>query len=139
MQKLDSVIIVDCVTIITQCQKSNEKSDETKRLAFEMYLEGLGFRAIDRILGISYGIVYYWIRRWGKRLELAKRNEPIEVVELDELHSYVGQKNYCWVWLAVDRHRKKYLNFVSGDRTTQIGLKLWDKIKESCPAIALCL
>ena len=81
-----------CNYYYTVSKKSNEKSDETKRLAFEMYLEGLGFRAICRILRISYGIVYYWIRRWGKNLELPKRNEPIEVVELDELHSYVGQK-----------------------------------------------
>jgi transposase-like protein len=29
--------------------KSNVKSSDTKRLAFEMYLEGLGFRAIGRI------------------------------------------------------------------------------------------
>ena len=81
-----------CNYYYTVSKKSNEKSDETKRLAFEMYLEGLGFRAIGRILRISYGIVYYWIRIWGKNLELPKRNEPIEVVELDELHSYVGQK-----------------------------------------------
>jgi len=114
----------------TKYCKENLKSDETKRLAFEMYLEGLDFRAIGRVLGIGYGIVYYWIRRWGKSLELSKRNESIEVVDLDELHSYVCQKNYFWVWIAVDRCRKKYLNFVSGDRSTQTGLKLWDKIKD---------
>ena len=68
------------------------KSKETKRLAFEMYLEGLGFRSIGRILKISYGTVYQWIKKWGSQVELPKRNEEIDVVELDELHSYVGQK-----------------------------------------------
>jgi len=62
-----------------------------------MYLEGLGFRAIGRVLKISYGIVYYWVRKWGKSLELPNRNESIEVVELDELHSYVGQKKLLLV------------------------------------------
>jgi transposase len=35
-------------------KKSDLKSDETKRLALEMYLEGLGFRSIGRILKTSY-------------------------------------------------------------------------------------
>ena len=57
-----------------------------------MYLEGLGFRAIGRILRISYGTAYQWIKKWDSNLELSKRNELIEVVELDELHTYVGRK-----------------------------------------------
>jgi len=57
-----------------------------------MYLEGLGFRSVGRILKISYGTVYQWIKRWGYNMELPKRNEAIEVVELDEMHTYVGQK-----------------------------------------------
>jgi transposase len=61
-------------------------------MAFEMYLEGLGFRAIGRLLRISYGTVYQWIKNWEKRVELPKRNEQIEVVELDELHTYIGHK-----------------------------------------------
>jgi transposase-like protein len=81
-----------CKYYYTVANKSGLKSDETKRLAFEMYLEGLGFRSIGRILKISYGTVYQWILKWGKNLELPKRNEPIEVVELDELHTYVSQK-----------------------------------------------
>ena len=44
----------DCNYRYTVSKRSNEKSDETKRLAFEMYLEGLGFRAIGRVLKISY-------------------------------------------------------------------------------------
>ena len=67
-------------------QKSDVKSSETRRLAFEMYLEGLGFRAIGRILKISYVTVFQWVKKWGENLELPRRNEAIEVVELDELH-----------------------------------------------------
>jgi transposase-like protein len=76
----------------TVVQKSNIKSSETKRLAFEMYLEGLGFRAIGRILKISYVTVFQWVKKWGENLELPKRNEAIAVVELDEMHTYVSQK-----------------------------------------------
>jgi len=73
-------------------QKSNVKSIDTKRLSFEMYLEGLGFRSIGRILKISYGTVFQWIKKWGENLEIPKRNEAIEVVELDEMHTYVSKK-----------------------------------------------
>ena len=76
----------------TVTQKSDVKSSDTRRMAFEMYLEGLGFRAIGRLLRISYGTVYQWVKKWGGQLELPARKETIEVVELDELHSYVGQK-----------------------------------------------
>ena len=82
----------DCKYRYTVEQKSDVKSKETRRMALEMYLEGLGFRAIGRILHISYGTVYQWINRWGKSVELPKRDEEIEVVELDEMHTYVGQK-----------------------------------------------
>ena len=68
------------------------KSEATKRMAFEMYLEGLGFRAIGRILKISYATVFQWIKKWGENLELPKRTEAISVVELDEIHTYVAQK-----------------------------------------------
>ena len=41
-----------------------------------------------------------------------------------------SQKNYCWIWIAVDRQAKKFISFVCGDRSTETGLKLWDRIKE---------
>jgi transposase-like protein len=82
----------DCTYHYTVEKKSDVKPEETRRLAFEMYLEGLGFRAIGRILKISYGTVYQWVRKWGANLELPKRNEKIEVVELDEMHTYVSKK-----------------------------------------------
>jgi IS1 family transposase len=92
-------------------------------------LEALGFRAIGRILKISYSAVYKWIKKWNCNLDLPKCDHPIKVVELDEMHTYVGQKNYRWIWIAVDRSGKKYLSFVCGDRSTRTGLKLWCTLK----------
>ena len=68
------------------------KTPEQKRLALQMYLEGLGFRAIGRILNISYGTVYRWVKKWGESVELPQNEEPIEIVELDEIHNYVQSK-----------------------------------------------
>ena len=82
----------DCNYRYTVEKKSDVKSEEVRRLALEMYLEGLGFRSIGRLLKISYGTVYSWVKEWGSKVSLPHRNEPIEYVELDEIHTYIGSK-----------------------------------------------
>ena len=79
------------------------KPSETRRLALEMYLEGMGFRQIGRILRISHITVYKWIKKWGSVL-LSRTSAPVKVVEFDELHTYLGKKrNYKWLGFAVAR------------------------------------
>lgn len=81
-----------CGNNYTVEKKSDVKSIETKRLALSMYLEGLGFRSIGRVLNISYGTVYLWVKRWGEQVELPRSGQAVEIVELDEMHTYVGSK-----------------------------------------------
>jgi insertion element IS1 protein InsB len=38
------------------------------------------------------------------------------------------QKNYRWIWIAVDRYGKRFISFVCGDRSTKTGLALWDTV-----------
>lgn len=93
MLEADSDINVKTVVIFFSVEKKSDvKTPEQKRLALQMYLEGLGFRAIGRILNISYGTVYQWVKKWGESVELSQNEEPIEIVELDEIHSYVQSK-----------------------------------------------
>lgn len=62
-------------------------------MAINMYLEGLGFRAIGRLLNISYGTVYQWVKHLGEQHQIKPNaNQEINIVELDELHSYIGHK-----------------------------------------------
>ena len=120
-----------CVYRYTVEKKSDLKSDATKRLALELYLEGLGFRSIGRILKISYGSVYKWVKEWGEKVSLPKSTRPVEMVELDEMRTYImSKKNYCWLRIAVDRFGKRYVDFVCGDRSRQTFKKLWVKIKD---------
>ena len=81
-----------CKYHYTVVKRRNEKSEETKKLALPMYLEGLGFRAIGRLLEISYGTVYQWVRKYGQEQSLPQSHKPVQVMELDELHTYVGSK-----------------------------------------------
>ena len=82
----------DCNYRYTVTKKSDVKPIEVRRMALEMYLEGLGFRSIGRLLKISHVTVYYWVKHWGENLDLPSKKEPVEIVELDEMHTYIGQK-----------------------------------------------
>lgn len=82
----------ECGCYYTVERKSDVKPSVTKRLAPDMYLEGLGFRATGRILKISYGTVCVWVREWGFRVNLPRKEAPIPIVELDEMHTCAGQK-----------------------------------------------
>jgi len=73
--------------------KSTTKSKSQKKQALHLYLEGLGFRSIGRILGVSNVSVLNWIRDFGKKVqELNSDCQKIEMVEVDEMHSYIGSK-----------------------------------------------
>ena len=63
-----------------------------KRKALQLYLEGLGFRSIGRILGFSHVSSYRWIKSYGEKIGDLKSSETIKHVELDEMHTYVLNK-----------------------------------------------
>jgi len=68
------------------------KPNKIKRDALILYLEGLGFRSIGRYLNVSHVAVFNWIKSFGERLDGFRNQEDIEVVELDEMHTYIGSK-----------------------------------------------
>jgi len=94
-----------------------------------MYLEGLGFRAIGHVLNVSHTAVYYGIKRAGQTVELPTEEKNVEVVKVDELHTYVNKKSYRWIGIAVNRVGKRFLSFVCGDQQAATGLRLWEKLK----------
>jgi transposase-like protein len=48
--------------------KSTAKPQYLKKQALHLYLEGLGFCSIGRILGVSNVSVLNWIRSFGKKV-----------------------------------------------------------------------
>ena len=74
------------------------KSPAVKRQALQLYLEGLGFRDIGRFLDCSHVSVYKWIKAFGEGAQALQSDSTVEVVEMDEMHTYIGsKKNYCWI------------------------------------------
>jgi transposase-like protein len=68
-------------------------SNDLKRECLELYLNGMGFRAIERVKHVHHTTIIYWVKQLGSRLPdtPAESNIP-EVGELDELQTFVGSK-----------------------------------------------
>ena len=72
--------------------------EREKQEALKLYLEGLGFRAIGRVLGVSNVSVLRWIRSYGREVKKQheknkkSRKKELEILEMDEMHHYVDSK-----------------------------------------------
>ena len=82
----------ECGYDYTVIQKSTSVPIDKKRLALQMYLEGLGFNSIGRMLNVSHVAVLKWIKRYGQQAEELRSDKEIEIMEMDEMHSYIGSK-----------------------------------------------
>lgn len=70
-----------------------------KRLALVLYIEGMGFRKIGRILGVSNVAVLNWIKAFGINSDnISSKGSIIKKLELEEMHIYFDSnkiKNGC--------------------------------------------
>jgi transposase-like protein len=73
-------------------REAKESTPEIRKLALKLYLEGLGFRSIGRILEFSHVAVYHWIRAFGAEIVSLGDSGNASIVEIDEMHSYIGSK-----------------------------------------------
>ena len=68
------------------------KPEKLKRDALILYLEGLGFRSIGRFLNVSHVAVFNWIKSFGESIDDIRSDDKVEVIEVDEMHTYIGSK-----------------------------------------------
>lgn len=87
-------ICADCLRQFVSDPKPHRGySDDTKRLCLKMYLNGMGFRGIERVTDVHHTTVIHWVKQVGAILPDAYTPETIpEVGELDELETFVGSK-----------------------------------------------
>ena len=111
--------------------------EQIRRKAIQLYLEGNGYRRIERILNVSHVSVINWVKKAGAKLEeVPKKDEKVEVLELDKL--CVNLKN-IWLWTAVDRDTKRLVGFQIGTRETKHFQKLTNKISNTDARVLLIL
>lgn len=92
-----------------------------------MYVNGMGFRGIERVKGVHHTTIIHWVKQVGGQLPDAYAPQTIpEVGELDELETFVGaKKNKIWIWTAVDHFTSGILGWVLGDHSAQTFEPLW--------------
>ena len=78
---------------INPSEQTKAFPETTKQTCLKMYLNGMGFRAIERVMGVHHTTVMDWVKQKGKNLPdaIAPENIP-DVGELDELETFVGSK-----------------------------------------------
>ena len=88
---------------INPSEQTKAFPETTKQTCLKMYLNGMGFRAIERVMGVHHTTVMDWVKQKGKKLPdaIAPENIP-DVGELDELETFVGSKKQD---LGVDSSR----------------------------------
>jgi transposase-like protein len=87
-------ICVDCGRqFIDHYNPPKGYSEDIKRECLRMYVNGSGFRAIQRVKGVHHTTVIYWVKQVGELLPdaYAPESQP-QVGELDELETFVGSK-----------------------------------------------
>ena len=68
-------------------------SDEFRRECLRMYVNGSGFRAIERVKKVHHTTVMHWVKQVGELLPNAYEPEQTpDVGEFDELQTYIGSK-----------------------------------------------
>ncbi len=80
---------------------------DIKRFAFHLYLEGLGFRAISRIIGVSDVAVARWINPVKENL-LPLRRKKVRLTELHRLEHFFITKDlfdrYGWLLIGTEEN-----------------------------------
>jgi transposase-like protein len=68
-------------------------SKKVKEECLMMYLNGNGFRAIERMTKVNHNTVIRWVKQAANQLP-NRNNEPRipQVGQLDELQTFVGKK-----------------------------------------------
>ncbi len=102
--------------------------DEVKQSCLRSYVNGMGFRAIERDKGVHHTTIINWVKQVGEKLPDAPPIDKIPSVgELDELETFVGSKKTTqWLWTALDHFCKGILAWVIGDHSAETFKPLWD-------------
>lgn len=67
--------------------------EKVKQECLELYVSGMGLRAIERVKQVHHTTIGLWVKQVGQTLPDAPPELEIsEVTELDELQTYVGLK-----------------------------------------------
>lgn len=90
---------------------------------------------MERVFGVSRQTISDWLVEYITHLPPFRSSllpaQATDVLELDELWSFVGNKKQKrWLWIALNRRTRQVVAFVIGDRSAQTCRKLWQRIPD---------
>ena len=116
-----------------QAQKGYSQSQQIQ--VKRAVLERSSLRGIARIFKMSRHTISRWLQIWLKQVPTISNSllpaEVEDVLELDELWSFVGSKaEERWLWLALCRRTRQVVAYWVGDRSEYGALHLWQQIPD---------
>ena len=114
-------------------EPTEKHSAEKRRQVLRAALERVSLRGIERIFKVCRQTVARWIRAYLKQLPVLTDTlllyEVGDVLEIDELWSFVGRKDHKrWVWLALCRRTRQIVAFYIGKRDDHAARQLEQRI-----------
>ena len=82
----------ECGRRYTPEPKHHGYSEEIRRQAVQMYIDGINFRRIGRTLGVHHTSVMNWVNAYAETVDEAPVPDTVEIVEMDELYTYIESK-----------------------------------------------
>jgi transposase-like protein len=100
---------------------------EVRLKALQLYLEGLGFRSIGRVLNVSNTAVLYWIRQFAEQFKSengvfkVKDLKAVPYIQIDEFWHWAKKKhaNFGFGWLYVPKQNALLPFFVGKETKNQ--------------------
>lgn len=79
--------------------------------AFQLYLEGLSLREIERILGVSHSTISNWVKEFNiKKPNLSNYDPKYKILTFSEMKEYLSQEeNYKGNGIMITELGNKYL------------------------------
>ena len=73
--------------------KGRNYDEEFKKEAMRLYFEGNSSRAVGRLLKIGTNTCIRWIKAYANKIKPKEyKNERVEVMEMDELYTFISEK-----------------------------------------------
>ena len=72
--------------------KQHGYSDEMRKQAVQMYVDGINLRRIARHFGIHHRTVSLWVQASAASLPEAPVPKEVKTAEMDELFTFIGNK-----------------------------------------------
>jgi len=68
-----------------------------------MYVDGMNLRRVAWHLDVNHQSIANWVNAYAARLPAAPQPEGVGILEMDEVYTFIGEKNQAFILTHVDR------------------------------------